>query len=434
MEWWLLLSIIVVALVALMFLGLPICFSLGFLAMVATAILWGPKGMFNFATTAYGQINSFTLTAVPLFILMADIILYSGVSDDAFDMLHKWIGSIPGGLAVASELGCTLFAAVCGASTATTATIGMIAVPEMLKRNYDKRLATGCIAAGGALGVLIPPSILMIMYGVLAEQSIGMLFIGGILPGLMLSAMFIAYILFRCLRNPSLGPPIPGITWKDRWASLWKVWAILFLAIAMIVAIYTGVCTSAEVAGVGCFLALLIGLGYRRLSWANMKKALFRCARTTCFILWILVAAMAFGYVISYLMLPQQLCAWMTSLPVSRYVILAGINLIFIVLGCIMDPGAIIMVTTPIFVPIIVALGFDPLWFGVMFVVNMELAEITPPLGLNLYIMKGIVPPEITLSDILHGALPFMILDVIGLVLIIIFPQIIMWLPSTMMG
>jgi len=432
MEWWLLSSIVLAALLLLMFFGVPIAFSLGFLGIVLAAILWGPKGMYLFGTIAFGKVNSFALVAVPLFILMADIILYSGISDDAFDMLHKWVGSIPGGLAVASELGCTFFAAVCGASTATTATIGLIAVPEMRKRNYDKRLATGCIAAGGALGVLIPPSILMIIYGVLAEESIGKLFIGGIFPGLMLSAMFISYILFRCLRNPSLGPPVTGITWKDRWASLWKVWAILFLAISMLVVIYTGIATPSEVAGVGCFLALVIGLGYRRLTWPNMKKAFFSCARTTTFILWILVAASAFGYVLSYLMIPQQLCAWVATLPVSRYVILAGVNLLLILLGCIMDPGAIIMVSCPILLPLVSALGFDLMWFGVMFVVNMEMAEITPPLGLNLYIMKGIVPPDITLSDILHGALPFMVLDAIGLALVIIFPQIIMWLPSTM--
>ena len=433
MEWWLISLIAGAALVFLIFLGVPIAFSLGFIALVLGVTLVGPKILPLFGSLAYGKINSFVIVAVPLFIFMAELIIASGVARDAFDTLYKWLGAVPGGLAAAAQAGCALFAAVCGASTATTAVIGGMAVPEMLERGYDKRLTTGSIAAGGALGVLIPPSLLMIIYGVLAEASVGQLFIGGIIPGLLLMSLFIIYAVTRCVINPSLGPPVRGISWADRFGSLWRILPLMSLAIFMFVAIYTGIATPTEVAGIGAFVSLLIILSYRKLNWHTMKEAFFKTAQTTCFILWILVAAAAFGYVLSYLQVPQQLVARIATAEVSPYVILIGINLMLFVLGCIMDPAAIIMVTIPILAPLVESLGFDLVWFGVMFVVNMELAEITPPLGLNLYVMKAVSPPEIELGDIVRGALPFMLLDVIALALVIIFPQLILWLPSTMM-
>jgi tripartite ATP-independent transporter DctM subunit len=433
MEWWVLLSIIFAALLILIMIGIPIAFSLGILSLSLVLIFLGPNQLIVFSTTAFGQIDNFALVAIPLFIFMAEVILHSGVSTDAFDMLSKWTSRLPGGLAVAAQLTCTLFASVCGASTATAAAVGSIAVPEMINRGYDKRLTCGSIAAGGALGALIPPSIYMIIYGTLVEESIGQLFMGGVIPGLMLSGMFVAFIILRCFFRPDLAPLAQDVNWSQRWRSLYKVWAILFLAASMLVAIYFGIATPSEIAGVGCFLALMIAMGYRKLTWVALKGAFLSTCRITCFIGWILVAATAFGYVLSYLQLPQQLSEWLVSQSASPYLVIVGINIILIFLGCIMDPAGILLVTIPIFVPIIKALGFDPVWFGVMFVVNMELAQITPPLGLNLYIIKSIAPPEVTLKDILIGAWPFMILDLIGLVLVIVFPQIILWLPSTMM-
>ena len=433
MEWWQLLLLILVCLLALIFVGVPIAFSLGALSLTLVLILLGPNQLIIFSTTAFGQIDNFALAAIPLFIFMAEIILHSGVSGDAFDMLSKWTARVPGGLAVASQLTCTLFASVSGASTATAAAVGRIAVPEMLARDYDKQLTCGSIAAGGALGALIPPSIYMIIYGTLVEESIGQLFMGGVVPGLMLSGMFIAYIMVRCHFKPELAPRLEGITWGQRWRSLHKVWAILFLALAMIVSIYLGIATPAEIAGVGCFFAMVIGFAYRRLTWSAVRGAFLSTCRITCFIGWVLVAASLFGYVLSYLQLPQQLAQWLVDQAASPYLVILGINIILIFLGCIMDPAGILLVTIPIFVPIIKAVGFDPVWFGVMFVVNTELAQITPPLGLNLYIIRGVAPAGVSLNDILVGAAPFMILDAIGLALVIIFPQIILWLPSTMM-
>jgi tripartite ATP-independent transporter DctM subunit len=433
MEWYLILALAGLALLCLMMLGVPIAFSLGFMALALGYIFVGPRIFFLFSTLAYGKVNSFGLVAVPLFIFMAEIIIVSGAARDAFSTLNKWIGALPAGLAIASQMGCTLFAAVCGASTATTAVVGGMCVPEMLERGYDKRLATGSIAAGGALGVLIPPSILLIIYGIIAETSIGQLFIAGIIPGLLLVAWRVAYFLALAVARPEMAPRGPGCTWRERFVSLWMIFPLFGLAIFMFGALYTGIVTPSEVAGVGAFAAIVICLCYRRLNWPVMRESLQKTAKTTCFILWILVAASAFGYVFSYLQIPQNLVEWVTGLGVNRYLVIVCINLMLFVLGCVMDPAAIIMVTVPIFAPMIEALGFDLIWFGIMFVVNMELAEITPPLGLNLYVMKAVAPPEVTLNDIIKGAVPFMVLDIVGLAMVIIWPGIVLWLPSLMM-
>jgi C4-dicarboxylate transporter DctM subunit len=432
MEWWTILLVSSLLLLVLMALGVPIAYSLGFLALTLGILFTGPRIFYLFGAIAYGKVNTFELVAVPLFIFMAEMILVSGAAKDAFEALDKWLSALPAGLAIASQVACTLFAAVCGASTATTAVIGGISVPEMVKRGYDKRLATGSVAAGGALGVLIPPSILLIIYGIIAEQSIGQLFIGGIIPGILLTLLRIAYFIVRVAIDPSMAPREKEVTWEVRFRCLWKILPLVILALLMFVALYSGMATPTEVAGVGGFASVLIAAAYRRLSWRTVKEAFEKTARTTCFIIWILVAASSFGYVLSFLRVPQNLVNWSLGLKVSPLVILLAVNLLLFVLGCIMDPAAIIMVTVPVLAPLMEALGFDLIWFGVMFVVNMELAEITPPLGLNLYVMKSVAPPGITLNDIITGSFPFMILDMIGLALVIIWPQLILWLPSTM--
>jgi|Deesub1362A_J573_1020465.scaffolds.fasta_scaffold00307_18 tripartite ATP-independent transporter DctM subunit len=433
MEWWAILILATCVLILLMVLGVPIAYSLGSLALGLGILFVGPKILYLFGTLAYGKVNSFALVAVPLFILMAEMVLVSGAARDAFEALDKWLSALPAGLAIASQVSCTLFAAVCGASTATTAVIGGMAVPEMVNRGYNKRLATGSIAAGGALGVLIPPSILLIIYGIIAEQSIGQLFIGGLIPGIILTLLRIAYFVVRVVVDPSMAPRERDVTWEERFQCLWKILPLVALALFMFIALYTGIATPTEVAGVGCFASVVIAAAYRRLTWGALREAFVKTARTTCFVIWILVAASSFGYVLSFLRVPQNLVDWALSLEVSPYVILIAVNFLLFLLGCIMDPAAIIMVTVPMLAPLMQALGFDLIWFGVMFVVNMELAEITPPLGLNLYIMKAVAPPGITLNDIILGSIPFMVLDIVGLILVIVWPQLILWLPSTMM-
>jgi len=434
MEWWAALLLITFLLLLLMFMGVPIAFSLGFLGLATGLYVVGPRILYLFGAIAYGNVDHYGIVALPLFILMAELILVSDIARDGFDAITKWVGALPGGLAVASQIMCALFAALCGASTATTAVIGGIAVPEMLERKYEKRMATGSIAAGGALGVLIPPSILMIIYGVLTEVSIGQLFMGGVIPGVLLMLIRVIYFLVFCSIYPALGPAVRGATWHDRFRSLLKIFPLIGLIVFLFYALYTGMATPTELAGVGAAASLLIALAYRRLRWRNLKEAFYKTSQTTSFVLWILISAASFGYVLSYLQLPQQLSDWVLGLSANPYVIIVCINLLLIVLGCIMDPGAIIMVTVPILTPIVDALGFDLVWFGVMFVVNIELAEITPPLGLNLFIMKNVSPPDVTMNDIIIGALPFMVIDIIVLAMVIIWPSLIMWLPMAMVA
>jgi tripartite ATP-independent transporter DctM subunit len=434
MEWWAILLLVSFVLLVLMFIGVPIAYSLGFLALTTGLWVVGPRILYLFGAIAYGKVNEYAIVALPLFIVMAELILVSDIARDGFEALTNWVGALPGGLAIASQIMCALFAALCGASSATTAVIGGISVPEMLKRGYEKRMATGSIAAGGALGVLIPPSILLIIYGVLTESSIGQLFMGGVIPGIILMLIRIVYFLVVCSVNPSLGPAIRGATWPARFKSFGKISPVLALIAFLFFALYSGMATPTELAGIGAFVALLIALAYRRLNWPNLKEAFYKTSRTTSFVLWILISAASFGYVMSYLQIPQKLCDWVLGLSTNPYVIIICINLLLIVLGCIMDAGAIIMVTVPILTPIVHALGFDLVWFGVMFVVNIELAEITPPMGLNLYVMKSVSPPDVTLNDIIIGSIPFMIIDIVVLAMVIIWPSIIMWLPMAMVG
>ena len=431
MEWWLLLLLFFSVLIILMLLGVPIAYSLGFTSLLLGYFFIGPKILYIFGTVAYGQMNVAALATVPLFVLMAEFIIRSGAARDGFDMLAKWMGSLPGGLALASQMICTIFAAVCGASTAATAVIGGMCVPELLNRNYDKRMAVGSIAAGGALAVLIPPSVILIIYGILSETSIGQLFIGGIIPGLILFALRFFYIIILCSKYPSLGPPVHA-TWQERISSSYKIMPLIFLIFFIFGALYSGIATATEVAGIGAFFSMLIAFWYKSLNKKNISQILLGTVRTTTFIMWILVAASAFGYVIGYLQLPQQLANWVASMGLSKLAVILFINLLLIILGCVMDPGAIVMIIVPLLIPLLETVEIDLIWFGVMFVVNMEIAEITPPLGLNLFIMKGVSPPSVSMDDIMIGSIPFVILDFICLGLVIIFPQLILWLPSKM--
>ena len=339
---------------------------------------------------------------------------------------------LPGGLAVTTQIMSTIFAAISGASTANTVIIGSVAADELLKRGYDKRLTAGCIVAGGSLGMLIPPSTMMILYGVLNQVSIGHLFMGGVMPGLVISALFIAYILYVAIRTPERALPATGITWSLRWRTLWKVWAVLLLVLVMLGCIYSGLATPTEVGGLGAFTAMGIAAVYRRLNWRILRGALLNTVRTTGFILWVLVAALLFGRVLTALGVTQALTAHVAGLPLPPWGILLLVNGLLLVLGALMDPAAIVAVTSPILVPIMTQLGYDPLWFGIVFMVNMELAFLTPPFGLNLFILKSIAPPQMGMDDIIMGALPFMALLLVGLGLVMVFPGLATWLPATM--
>lgn len=434
MEWWVLGTILFACLMFLVFMGVPIAFSLGIISTGYALIFW-PQALGQFAFTSFGKAYSFVLVAVPLFIFMAEMIVASGASKDAYEAVYNWFGRLPGGLAVASTVATGVFAATCGAAAGAIASIGKMSIPEMLERGYDKKLSIGCIAAGATVTELIPPSIFMILIGVISETSIGSLFIGGIIPGILEISFSSVYIIWRSTINPNYGPPAIGITWTDRWSKTYKVLPLVGLAIFLFLGLYTGFATPTEVAAIGAAVSIVIAIFYGKLTWAVFQKAIFNTVRVTCFIMWILFAAAIFSQMFTKMGISQGICDWMLNLPVNKYVIILLINFFLLFLGCFIDPAGIILITIPIFIPIIQGLGFDTIWFGVIFVINMELALMTPPLGLNLYVVKAVLPPElqdISLGEIVQSIIPFFLLGILLLALLIIFPEMVTWLPSKM--
>jgi tripartite ATP-independent transporter DctM subunit len=423
------------SLVLFLALGLPLAFVLGGVGMGGCYFLWGSKGLFVAAAQAYGAMGKFTLLAIPLFIFMAMILERAGVAEDLYTMMHRWMGPVRGGLAIGTVLICTIFAAMAGISGAATVSMGLIALPAMLKRNYDKVIAMGCISGGGALGILIPPSVPMILYATLTGESVGGLFAGGVFPGILLASLFILYIGIRCFFQPSLGPALPKeerASWQEKVASLRAVVLPFMIIIMVMGSIYAGVCTPTEAAALGVLGAGISSAVYRKLNWALIKEACHRTAGLTAMIILILIGAYCFTSVYTGTGAHELMEELLLSIPGGRYAILFTMQAVFFVLGCVLDPAGIIMICTPVFVPVITSLGFDALWFGVLFIINMEMGYLTPPFGFNLFYMKAIAPPSITMGDIYRSIIPFVALQAVGLVVVIIFPQLALWLPAQM--
>lgn len=412
--------------------GLLISCSLGFLgAIIIFFYQGGTTALGALGSIAFSTTNSFTLTAVPLFILMAEVLSATGVAGDIFETARLWIGKLPGGLAVAAEIACAIFGAMCGSSVAGAAAIGRISIEEMLKRNYDVRLTTGAVAAGGSLSILIPPSISMIIYGAVTDQSIAKLFIAGAIPGIFLTLHYIIYIIIRVIANPSLAPIGEGASWPARLRGVIKLWPALILVAVVFYVIYLGVCTPTEAAAIGSFLACLIGLGKSKGKFLRMLiSAATSTALLTGMIFMIIVGAMIFGYALTLMGSTQQITAWTASLPVSRWVVMLLINILLGILGCLMDSTSIMLITLPILYPIIVHLGFDPIWFAVVMVVNMEMSVLTPPVGLNLFVIHGLTGKP--MSDIIRGSMPFVGIDAWFILVLCLFPQMALWLPGMM--
>jgi tripartite ATP-independent transporter DctM subunit len=421
------------ALVVLLLSGLPVSFTMGGIAILGTLYVWGWKGLYMVAGTAFTEVTSYILLAVPLFLLMANILRYSGLADDLYEMIYKWMGWLPGGLAAGTVVICAIFAAMAGISSVATITMGLIALPSMLKRGYDKEMVVGCISAGGALGILIPPSIIMIIYGSMAEVSIGQLFIGGIMPGILLATMFVIYVLVRCFVNPKMGPPVEErFSMKEKLRSIKAVIMPGLLVVLVLGVIYSGAATPTEAAGIGALGAMVVALLHGRLSRKDFKAALLSTLSLNAMVMWIVIGAVSFTHVLSYAGVSRMIQDVILSLGLSKWFLYFCMQMIYFVLGCFLDPAGIIMLTTPVFVPLIKALGFDPVWFGVIFTINMEMAYITPPFGFNLFIMKAIVPPDISMSDIYRSIVPFVALQALCLVICTIFPEIVLYLPFKM--
>ncbi len=424
------------AIVLFLALGLPLAFVLGGVGVVGCYLLWGDRGLYLITAQAYGAMGKFTLLAIPLFIFMAMILERAGVADDLYTLMQRWMGPLRGGLALGTVLICTIFAAMAGISGAATVSMGIIALPAMLKRGYNQQMAMGAISAGGALGVLIPPSVPMILYATLAGESIGGLFAGGILPGLLLSFLFCLYIGIRCFFQPSLGPALPKderATWREKLVSLKAVALPVMIIVMVLGSIYAGVATATEAAALGCLGALISAAVYGKLTRTLVKEACFRTARLTAMVIWILIGAYAFTAVYTGTGAHELMEHILLSIPGGKYAILTAMMLVFFLLGCILDPAGIIMICTPVFVPVIKSLGFDPLWFGILFIMNMEMGYLTPPFGFNLFYMKAVAPPSVTMVDIYKSIVPFVILQALGLIIVIIFPEIALWLPKLLL-
>lgn len=442
---------ITIAMFGLMFLllvsGLPLAFGLGAIGFAFTIWLWGgPAATGMVVFTTYGVMRMFLLIAIPLFIFMGIILEISGIADDLYDAIYKWMGGLKGGLGMGTIAICALIAAMVGVSGAATVTMGLIALPSMVKRGYNKIMVTGAIQAGGALGFLIPPSIIAIIYGMLARVSVGKLFAAGVGPGIMLAIFYIIYIGVRCRLQPHLGPALPPedrASWREKFASL-KGLILPGLLITMVLGfIILGITSPTEASAVGAAGALICAAIHRRLNWSVFNEAVIRTARVTGIIMWVVVGALAFSTVYDGLGAAKMVEAFIGGLPLGPYGILILMQLSFFVLGTMLDDTAILFITLPIYVPLITFLGFDPVWFGILYIVNMQMAFLTPPFGYTLFYMLGIVKDlyrtgtiseEITIGDVYRSVWPFVAMQGLGLAIIIIFPQIAMWLPELIFG
>ena len=423
--------VLIVVLVILLGLGTPISFCVGFLGVVGILIFLDVGTLYQIAEiSADSGTNLFMLT-LPLFILMAEVVSFSGVGDDLYEAAHNWLSWLPGGLAISSIVTCTGFAAISGSSAATAASVGLVSIPEMIKRGYNHKLAVGSIAVGGTLGILIPPSIPMIIYGVITEVSIGKLFIAGIIPGIMLSFILCLAIALAVKIKPDLAPRVDAVSWSERISSLKHVWAFIVLALSIIGSIYAGIATPTESAAIGATLSVVIALIYRRLTVKAIHGALLRTVSVTAMIMFLVIGGNIFAFLLSTLSIPQYVTETITALSVSKWAIMIIINIILLIMGCLLDPMAIMVIVLPIIFPIVTQLGFDPVWFGIVVTINVEMGMITPPVGLNLFILKGSVP-GIKMNDIVGGALPFLLLLMLGLAIIMVFPPLAIWLPGRM--
>jgi len=419
-------------LIALMFLRIPVGFVMAAVGLFGFGYLVSWEAAQNLIARDFFSIfNSYNLTVIPLFVLMGQLAHHAGISGRLFNAAHKFMGHLRGGLAIATIGACAAFSAICGSTSATAATMASVALPEMKKYNYDPALATGVVAAGGSLGILIPPSTIFIVYGIMTEQSIGKLFMAGILPGILLSLLFIVTILIWTWLRPELVTPSPKSTWKEKLASLAGVIETFILFLSVMGGLFVGFFTPTEAAAVGAAGTLIIALVGRNLSWKGFLQALNETTRVTCMILVIVAGATVFGHFLAVTRIPFDIGGWVSTLPVSPPVIIGLIIFIYLIMGCLMDSLAMIMLTIPIFYPVVTSLGYDPIWFGVIIVLVTEMGVITPPVGINVYVVGG-VARDVPLHIIFKGALHLLIAQLVTALLLIFFPQIALFLPGLM--
>jgi C4-dicarboxylate transporter DctM subunit len=422
----------IIILFLFLFLGMPIGIAMGMVGFAGFAYLRGFDSALGMLTTVpYRTFASHTFSVVPLFILMGAFCFHAGLSKDLYNTVYRWLGHLRGGLAIATVGGCAGFAAVSGSSVATAATMGTVALPEMERYGYDPALATGSVAAGGTIGILIPPSVGLIVYGIIAEQSIGRLFLAGFIPGILEAVFYIVTIFILCRINPRLGPPGTSSSWIERIVALKNTWIVLLLFLLVLGGLYFGVFTPTEAAGVGAFGAFIFASGRGKLGWHAFKDSLFETLRNTAMILIIVLGAMILGYFLAISRVTFVIADTIAGMELNRYIVLTSILVFLLFLGTVLDAPAMILLVTPIFYPLATKLGFDPIWFGIIIVRMCEMALITPPVGLNVFVIKG-VAKDVPMYTIFRGIIPFLIADIFHVVLLIVFPQLALFLPSMM--
>ncbi len=422
----------VVLLLVFMFLRMPLGIAMALVGFVGFSYIAGwEQGLSILRLTAYRTASTYLITTLPLFMFMGVVAGYAGLSRDAFYATNKWLGHLPGGLAMATVGGCAGFGAVCGAATATSATMCTVALPEMRRYKYSDQLSLGTIASSGGLGFMIPPSAAFIIYAFLTEESIGSLFIAGILPGILIAVLFMTTIYITCRRNPGLGPAAPRASWGERFAALSGAWGILVLFLLVLGGIYTGIFTPTEAGAVGAFGALVLGLAKRRLTWRNFMAALAEAGQLTGMIILLFIGAMIFNYFTAITEIPFMIAEFVTGLPLPPVIIMLLILLVYIAFGFIMDIMPLMVLIVPITYPTLVAMNIDPVWFGVLIVLCAMIGLITPPVGMTVYLVSGMVK-DVPMFTVFRGVWPFFFSMLVALIILIAFPQISLFLPNLM--
>lgn len=420
----------VVLLILLLFTKFPVAFCMALVGVLGFGYLVAPQAALNIIIKDfYTVFSSYDLTVVPLFVFMGQILFYAGISRKLYDAAMAWLGHFKGGLAMATIGACAFFSAICGSTNATAATMASVALPEMKRLKYRDELATGTVAAGGSLGILIPPSTIFIVYGIMTEQSIGKLFMAGILPGVLLSILFITAIYIWVSVKPEIAPVAEKQDFKAKMRSLKGLIEVLVLFILVMGGLFIGIFTPTEAGAVGALGGLVIPLVSGNLSWRGFLDALYSSTRTTSMILMIVAGATVFGHFLAVTTIPATLSGWVVGLPFPSWGIMLVIMFFFLIGGCFMDALGMILLTIPIFYPVAIAIGYDPIWFGVVIVLVTELGVITPPVGINVYVVSGIAK-DVPLQVIFKGALPFVMALTAYLVIMLLFPQIALYLPS----
>ena len=417
------------ALLLLVFLRLPIAFAMALVGVIGFGLLIGWEPSFALiGQTIFGTALTYELSVLPLFILMGNFVNCAGLSRELYDASHAFLGHRRGGLAMATVVACGGFSAICGSSLATVATMSKIAMPSMRRYGYADSLATGAVAAGGTLGILIPPSVILVIYGILTETSIGKLFAAGVIPGIVGVLFYMGAVQFVIRRRPELGPPAERTEWRDRWRALAGVWGVIVLFIVVMGGIYTGAFTPTEAAGIGAFFAFLFALWRRALTWKVLFEVLGESARTTAMLFTVLFGALLFANFVNSAGMPTALIGFANSFDVAPIMVVIGILVIYIILGCVFESLSMLLLTVPVFFPLIVDLGYDLVWFGIIVVVVTEISLITPPVGLNVFVLRGVLP-DVDTGTIFRGVTPFWCADILRLSLLVGIPGLSLYLP-----